>query len=114
MLFARRLTTARQRSSSNTPNVARETQRFRITHPFHPLFGREYELLYVRQDWGYDRVAYLTESGAEATIPVSFTDLKAPDPFVAIAAGRSRLRVEELIELAKLIESTKSKGGGKV
>ena len=103
-----------KRGLSNTPNVARETQRFRITHPFHPLFGRKYEVLFLRQEWGCDRVAYLTECGAEATIPVSFTDLKAPDPFVAIAAGRSRLRVEDLLELAKLIESIKSKGGGKV
>jgi hypothetical protein len=101
-----------KRKLSTTPDVTGEAQRFRVTHPFHPLFGREYEVLYFRQDWGYDRVAYLTESGAEATIPVSLPDLKARDPFVAIAAGRSRLRVEELIELANLIQSIKPKGGG--
>jgi hypothetical protein len=70
--------------------------------------------LYFRQDWGFERVGYRTESGAEATIPVSFTDLKAPDPFVVIAEGRSRFRVEDLIELAKAIETIKSKGGEKV
>jgi Family of unknown function (DUF5372) len=66
--------------------------------------------LFFRRDWGNDRVYYRTESGVEATIPVSFTDLKVPDPFVTIAAGRCLFRVEDLIELARLLEAIKSKG----
>ena len=88
-----------------------EVQRFRVTHPFHPLFGREFEVLFFRRDWGDDRVCYRNESDSEATIPVSFTDLRAPDPFVDMAVGRSLFRIEDLIELTKLVEAFNSKGG---
>ncbi|HZD70876.1 MAG TPA: DUF5372 family protein, partial [Actinomycetes bacterium] len=27
-----------------------------MTHPFHPWFGREYEFVVRRQNWGEDRV----------------------------------------------------------
>ena len=91
-----------------------ETQRFRVTHPFHPLFGREFEVSYFRRDWGDDRVCYHDELGSEASIPVGFTDLRAPDPFVVMAVGRCRFRVEDLIELTKFVETFKSKEKGSV
>jgi len=91
-----------KRKSSITPDVSGEAQRFRVTHPFHPLFGREFEVLFFRRDWGDDRVSYRNDSGSEASIPVSFTDLRVPDPFVVMAAGRCRFRFEDLIELTQL------------
>jgi hypothetical protein len=91
--------------------VTGEAQRFRVTHPFHPLFGREFEVLFFRRDWGDDRVSYRNESGSEASIPVSFTDLRVPDPFVVMAAGRCRFRFEDLIELTKLVEFLSGKSG---
>jgi hypothetical protein len=96
--------------------VTGKARRFRVTHPFHPLFGREFEVLYFRRDWGDDRVGYCNESDSQATIPISFTNLRTPDPFVEMAAGRTRFRVEDLIELTKLVETFKSerKGGVKV
>ncbi|WP_225649627.1 DUF5372 family protein, partial [Bradyrhizobium australafricanum] len=30
----------------------------RITHPFHPLCGRKFELICRRRHWGEDRVVY--------------------------------------------------------
>jgi hypothetical protein len=33
-------------------------QKFQITHPFHPLHGRQYELIDMRCTWGEDRVYY--------------------------------------------------------
>jgi hypothetical protein len=44
-------------------------------------------------------------------MPLSFTDLRVPDPFVVIAAGRCRFRFEDLIELTKLVETLKAKKG---
>ena len=37
------------------------------------------------------------------SLPTSWTDASAVDPFVAVAAGRSLFRVVDLIELAQLI-----------
>ena len=37
------------------------------------------------------------------SLPTAWTDVVAVDPFVAVAAGRSRLRVAELLELARWI-----------
>jgi len=46
-----------------------------------------------------------------AGIRISFTDLRVPDPFVVIAAGRCRFRFEDLIDLTKLFETLKAKRG---
>jgi Family of unknown function (DUF5372) len=37
-------------------------------------------------------------------LPASWTDVVGEDPFVAVAAGRSPLRMEELLELVDLVE----------
>jgi len=45
------------------------------------------------------------------SLPTSWTDAGAVDPFVAIAAGRSLFRIVDLIELAQLIGEWKLGGG---
>ena len=87
---------------SNAPDVDREQRRFRITHPFHPLFGNEFTLAHYRQCWGEDRVFYLDEAEVLRSIPARWTSAVADDPFVVISAGRSLFRVADLLELAKL------------
>ena len=78
-------------------------QRFQITHPYHPLFQQEFELVQYRRNWGEDRV-YFQAGGVHLTsVPASWTSLSPVDPFVAVAAGRSLFRVEDLLELAKLL-----------
>ena len=42
------------------------------------------------------------------SLPMSWTDLGAVDPFVAVAAGRSPFRVADLLELVKQIDGWKS------
>jgi hypothetical protein len=81
-----------------------------VTHPFHPLFGREFEVWYFRHNWGDERVNYYDDSESEASIPTGFTDLRPPDPFVVISAGRSLFRIADLLELGKLIEVLHTKG----
>ena len=85
-----------------------------MIHPFHPLFGREFEVWYFRQNWGDERVNYYDESGSEASIPVGLTDLRCVDPFVVISGDRSLFRVADLLELANLVEVLGAKRGPSV
>lgn len=76
-----------------------------MTHPYHPLYRQEFELVSYRQNWGEDRVWFQDEDGRLHSLPMSWTDAGAVDPFVVVAAGRSQFRVTDLIELAKQIEA---------
>lgn len=78
--------------------------RFRVTHPFHPLFGREFEVVTVHHNWGENRVYCHDEQGRLVSIPTLWTSLAAEDPFVVMAAGRACLRVADLLRLAEIIE----------
>jgi len=60
-------------------------------------------VLEQRRQWGQWRVYYLTKTGRQAFFPASWTDLGPPDPFVEQARGRAIARVEDLVELAKLV-----------
>ena len=84
-------------SNDNTPKV-------RITHPFHPLFGREFELIARRSVWREDRVFFHDCEGKLISVDASWTDLGVEDPFVAISAGRSLFRVEDLLALSSAVE----------
>lgn len=75
----------------------------RITHPFHPLFGREIDFVDRQQRWGEDRVLYRDPDGYLLSLPARWTSLAPEDPFVIVAAGRSAFRVPDLIELATLV-----------
>jgi len=45
------------------------------------------------------------------TLPASWTDIIAVDPFVTMAAGRSLFRVADLIQLARQVGEWKSGRG---
>ena len=75
----------------------------RVTHPFHPLAGREFDLLQRKHTWAEDRVLFLGEEGRLWSLPTGWTDAAPLDPFVTVAAGRSALRVDDLLDLAGLI-----------
>jgi hypothetical protein len=72
------------------------------------LYQQEFELVSYRQNWGEDRVWFQDRDGRLHSLPMSWTDLGADDPFVAVAAGRSQFRVADLIELAKQIDGWNS------
>jgi putative transposase len=40
-----------------------------VTHPFHPLFGRQFEFVARRRNWGEDRVYFHDESGELGSLP---------------------------------------------
>jgi hypothetical protein len=74
-----------------------------VTHPFHPWRGREFPFVAVRQTWGEDRVSFFDDEGVQRSLPRGWTDAADIDPFVVLAAGRSALRVEDLVALADLV-----------
>jgi uncharacterized protein DUF5372 len=81
--------------------------RFRITHPFHPLCGAEYELVTRRLNWGEDRVFYYDLDGKLKSLMTNVTDVAAVDAFDRISAGRSAFRVDDLLELRCLLNKRK-------
>lgn len=82
-----------------------------MIHPFHPLFGREFEAVTVGNNWGENRVHYHDHRGHLVTIPTSWTSLATEDPFVVVAAGRACLRVVDLIRLAEIVERLREEAG---
>ena len=78
--------------------------RFRITHPFHPLRGAEYELVTRKLTWGEDRVFYYDPGGNLKSLMTNVTDVVSMDAFDRISAGRSALRVDDLLELRSIFD----------
>jgi hypothetical protein len=68
------------------------------------LRGREFALLDRRTAWGEERVYFRDVNGALKRMPASWTSLGAVDAFVAISAGRSSLRVQDLLQLVAVVE----------
>ena len=85
------------------------SRRFRVTHPHHPLFDREFDVveLQVRGQGGERAFFYgdNSENGRMESIPVEWTDMATQDPFVVLSAGQAYFRVEDLLRLVTLIES---------
>ena len=80
----------------------------RITHPFHPQFGQEIDVVVRRPNWGEDRVFYRDPQGHVASLPARWTSVVAEDPLVVLGAARSRFRVADLIDLVALVERLRS------
>ena len=78
-------------------------EKFKITHPFHPLHEREFDLLNYSSRWGWLCVEYRGEDGEIGAIPVDWTDAGEPDPFLDVSNGRSCFRVSELLLLVELL-----------
>jgi hypothetical protein len=74
-----------------------------VTHPFHPLSGRQFVCL-GEQFCRYGTRLLLRIDGARiCVVPRKWTDAADPGPEVVIAAGRAPFLVDDLIELAELV-----------
>lgn len=75
-----------------------------MIHPFHPLAGQRLEFVKRRKNWSADRVYVYDLEGKLVTLPVEWTDVEVPDPFLVVAAGRSPFHIATLLVLADLVE----------
>jgi hypothetical protein len=75
----------------------------RVTHRYHPLFGRDFEFVVHRHNWGEDRVHLHDENGQLFSLPAAWTDVAPVDPFVVVADGRCPFTTPDLLALADLI-----------
>jgi len=77
---------------------------FKVIHPFHPMRGREFEVVDYYRSGSEKRAFFHDESGDLKSIPIAWTDISPPDPFLLFSKGRSLFRVAELISLCVLLE----------
>ena len=99
----RRSCGARSITRSTATHAGEATAPVRVTHPFHPLFGQALDVVVHRHNWGEDRVYYRDGHGHLTSVPAGWTSVVPEDAFVAVAAGRSRFWVQDLVDLAALI-----------
>jgi hypothetical protein len=85
--------------------------RFRITHPFHPLRGREFDAVDSRSGWGKHWLYCYDEDGRLFAVPSQWTDAAETDPFATVAAGRACCRVDDLVLLLDLVGAIAMKAG---
>ena len=88
---------------STTANRNNLPQIFRVTHPFHPLYQQEFELVDRRLNWGEDRVYFHDALCDLKSILTRYTSVKAEDPFVSVARGRAYFRTKDLLALVGTI-----------
>lgn len=74
-----------------------------MTHPFHPLYGQQFEILTCRHNWGEYRVTFYDTPDHVRGLPAAWTSIVPPDPNVVLAAGRAAFRVADLLQLSQLI-----------
>ena len=99
-------------TSSTTPDPDDRYRRVRVTHLFHPLFGRDFEFVAHRQNWGEDRVHLHDEDGELFSVPAGWTDVVPADPFAVIADGRCPFTVDGLLALADLVDRVRAQRDG--
>jgi hypothetical protein len=73
---------------SIAPVGADQSRRFLVTHPHHPLFSQEFELVFRAENWREDRVWFHDARGRLRSLPANWTNAVAEDPFNVVAAGR--------------------------
>lgn len=90
------------------PRVSTLKRLVKVTHPFHPLFGQEFELVGYLNSWKKECVQLLNAGGTEFSLPLDWTDAGDVDPFLLYSQGRSHFRVDELVLLSDLIAAIAS------
>ena len=76
-----------------------------ISHPFHPLRGRRFEVLKKRRIAGVDTLILRELERGTLSIPREWTDWADPTPYDALTRPPHRLAAECLFELVALLEA---------
>ncbi|WP_373323974.1 DUF5372 family protein [Dictyobacter formicarum] len=78
-----------------------------MTHPFHPLFRQSFPLLSQRFAWGEQRIFFLDPQTHEVrSLPLTWTSVAPPDPFLIVADGNAVLRWQDLQRLTQFLRHT--------
>ena len=80
-----------------------QAETFLVTHPYHPLLGKQFELVNYTFCWGEARVYFHDDRDRLCSMPAIWTSVGVVDPFVEVSAGRSPFRVGDLLELQRII-----------
>lgn len=80
-----------------------------MVHPYHPLRGKTFEKLYIAENWAYPMVFFYGPKHKLEAVPVRWTTLVSLDTFVRRSRGRAPFRPEDLLELAALIRTLRTK-----
>ena len=91
----------------------------RITHPFHPLSGKQFICVGERYNAYGKRLLLQVDDGTICSVPPQWTDLAAPDPEIVMGNHRALFRVADLLELVRLVDQlgksqSATKPGGSV
>ena len=81
----------------------------RITHPFHPLSGKELACVGERHNRYGKRLLLRVDDATVCSVPPQWTDLAAPDPEIVISEHRALFRLADLLELARLVDQLGSR-----
>src|SRR3984893_9057347 len=81
--------------NADSSGVAR--QFVRVTHPFHPLFGRQLPCVGKRYNRYGERLLLQHDGATVWSVPPQWTDLVGPDPEIVIGRGRALLRTVDLM-----------------
>ena len=95
---------------SNAPHRGFEAQTFCVTHSFHPLAGKSFPVVEVRRNWSEECVYFRNGPRRLASIPLVWTSLSAPDPFIELSNGRALFRCEDLLALVRYLDSQGEEG----
>jgi hypothetical protein len=91
-------------STENADSSSPSLQFVRVTHPFHPLFGRRLPCVGKRYNRYGERLLLQDDGATVWSVPPQWTDLVGPDPEVVIGRGRALLRAVDLMELDSLVK----------
>src|SRR5207244_10714411 len=89
---------------STTPSPSLAEGVFTVTHPFHPLYGQQFEILSCRHNWGEYRVTFYETADHVRGLPAAWTSIVPPDSDVILAVGRGAFRVGALLLLCPIIQ----------
>ena len=85
-----------------------------MTHPFHPLSGRQLPCVGERYNRYGTMLLLETDDGAVCTVRPQWTDVVALHPETVLGGQRALFRVADLLELAHLVDrlSGRDRRGG--
>lgn len=78
-----------------------------ITHPFHPLCGRKFEILTTREYQGQDIFSLKSDQQGAFGIPREWTDRADPCPYNDLDIPPPLFALHALIELVEMVKQKK-------